>query len=215
MKASALLSWFFNAVLALIGLMGAFRYRQLGTGLRWAWYWAWVGLLTKAIQETFGTTIGTQVITHFYYPISVVFATQALAPYQPRRRGADAVRLSAIGYIIAWAILTATVEQLTSYSRWTAPLRAVLLAVIAARTIGDRLRVRFVERLRDEGVLVALTFVALYGISGIVAPFAAIYEQDAPAVVEHLFVIRNLLALGTLFPLVRAFLLVPEAERAA
>lgn len=214
MNASALVSWVFNAMLAATGLLGALRYRQLGPGLRWAWYWAWVGLLTKALQEMLESSVGTHAITHFYYPVSVIFATQALATYQPYRRGADAVKLSGAGYAIAWVVLTATVEHLTSFSRWTAPLRAVLIAVIAARTIGGRLRIRFVGRLRDQGVLVSLTFVTLYGISGIVTPFAAAYEQNAPAVVEQLLVLRNLVALVALVPLARAFLLAADTEGA-
>lgn len=209
------------AVHILLSLFGFVRWRRLDAGCRYTWAWAFLGLFARLLPKGFDDPTVRLVVAHFYYPISVVLATLALATYQVTRRAADAVRFAGLGYVVAWAIITPLFEELHQFSRWTAPLRALLITVIAARTI-RRPRGRNAGRLsEDRGVLIAASFMVLYAVTGVVAPYAAASHPGNDAMIRvsllrPLLLWRDLIILVSMVPMMWAFMLhVPVPERDA
>lgn len=214
MTANQFLDGLLITVHVLLSLFGVVRWRKLDTGCRFTWAWAFLGLIARLIPKGFDDPTIRLVVAHFYYPVSAVLATLALAPYQVTRRAADAVRLAGLGYVFAWAIITPLFEHLHEFSRWTAPLRALLIAVIAAQTIG-RPRGRDAGPLsEDRGVLIAASFMVLYGVTGIIAPYAALNHTTHLDLMQPMLLWRDVIILTSMVPMMWAFMLhVPVPQR--
>lgn len=214
MTASQLLDGLLITTHILLTLFGVVRWRQLDSGCRFTWAWAVVGLFARLLPKAFDDHSVRLLVAHFYFPVSAVLACYALAPYQVTRRAADAVRLAGYGYVVAWAIITPLFEDLHQFSRWTAPLRAILIAVIAARTISRPRRRDAGPISEDRGVLIASAFMVLYTTTGIVAPYAAQSHLTAVTFVRPLLIWRDVFILASMVPMMWAFMLhVPVPER--
>ncbi|MES2123071.1 MAG: hypothetical protein V4503_00130 [Gemmatimonadota bacterium] len=215
MKTTDFFAWLLVGAHVLLVLFGIFRWSRLDTGCRYIWAWAIVGLAARLLMLGLQGSPLRLVVTHFYLPISAVLATGALASYQSTRRGADTVRIAGYAYVIAWALLTPLVETLTNFSRFTAPLRGILIAVVAAFTIASRARVRQTRALDDRGTLIAAAFAVLYGATGVIAPYAAVYHLTFSARITSLLLIRDVIVLAAMMPMLWACMLHDRDPRRA
>ncbi len=216
MTASQMLGWLLITAHILLVLFGLVRWRRLDHGCRYTWGWAVLGLIARLLQASLILPTDRLVVAHFYMPFSALLAACALATYQSTRHTADAVRFAGLGYVIAWAIITPLFEELHEYSRWTAPLRALLITVIAAVTVGKNRKLRRWPASEDRGTLIAAAFFVLYLATGIVAPYAATYEPTRVVSVATMLLWRDVVVLAAMVPMLWAFMLhVPSAERLA
>ena len=215
MNASDFLSWLLIGVHLLLVLFGLVRWSRLDVGCRFTWAWAVVGLVARLLQVSLPHPADRLIVAHFYFPVSTVLAAWALAFYQPTRRAADAVRLAGVGYVAAWAAITPLFEHLREFSRFTAPLRALLIAVIAILTIRARRRLHRYPPAEDRGLLIAAAFAVLYGATGIVAPYAAAYHTSVPETVALLLRARDVVILAAMVPMLWACMLHVDLERRA
>ncbi|MEP6591843.1 MAG: hypothetical protein ABJC19_11725 [Gemmatimonadota bacterium] len=215
MNASVFLSWLLIGVHLLLVLFGLVRWSRLDVGCRFTWGWAVLGLVARLLQVSLPHPADRLVVAHFYFPMSALLAAWALACYQPTRRAADAVRLAGVCYVIAWAVITPLFEDLHKFSRVTAPLRGILIAVIAGRTIRARRLLHRSPPAEDRGLLIAAGFAVLYAATGIVAPYAAAYHVSAPVTVTLLLRVRDVIVLAAMIPMLWACMLHIDIERRA
>lgn len=215
MSAPDFFAWLLVGAHVLLVLFGVIRWSRLDTGCRYIWAWAVVGLAARLLMLAWKHNELRLVVTHFYFPVSAVLATGALASYQPTRRAADTVRIAGYGYVAAWAIITPLFETLASFSRYTAPLRGILIAVVAALTIATRQRVRQTRALDDRGTLIAAAFALLYAATGVVAPYAAAYHLTEPTRIGALLLFRDVIVLTAMIPMLWACLLHDRDVRSA
>ncbi|MEO5800086.1 MAG: hypothetical protein ABIZ70_15990 [Gemmatimonadales bacterium] len=216
MTSSQVFAWLLITVHALLVLFGLVRWRQLDTGCRYTWIWGLFGLITRYLNISLHVPTDRLVVSHFYYPVSAVLATLALAPYQQTRRDADAVRLAGLGYVAVWAIITPLFEDIRTFSVFTAPLRAALIAIIAIRTISVARKRIAHPWYDDRGILIAAAFALLYTATGITSPWAASNHTTNVALIRPLLLWRDVVVLIAMVPMLWAFLLhvpAPEGEQ--
>jgi hypothetical protein len=207
MTSGSLLGWLLITVHILLVLFGLVRWRRLDAGTRYTWGWALFGLIARLLQDALPNPTDRLVVAHFYLPVSAVLAACALATYQGTRRAADAVRFAGLGYVVAWAIITPLFEQLHEFSRFTAPLRGFLIAVIAGLTMaGNRDRRRWPAS-EDRGTLIAAGFLVLYLATGVVAPYLATFHPARPVTMATMLIWRDVVVLAGMMPMMWAFML--------
>jgi hypothetical protein len=137
-------------------LVGVWRWRSLGRGQKviTLWFGAAIGfdLLALALAPRL---LNTQPISNTLYPISVVLALEALASYQVTRVFAIRFRLVAAAYVVTWAVLHLTVERLTDYSTFAAPLSGIVVLACAALVLFQRVARGRSDVLTDPAFLIA------------------------------------------------------------
>ena len=84
--------------------------------------------------------INTLWLIHAGLPVMTALILWSLSYFQLRLVPRDALRIAAGLYAVVWLVMTAAVEDVTQFSRFTAPLQALVVIAAAAYTLLSRLR---------------------------------------------------------------------------
>lgn len=84
--------------------------------------------------------IETLWIIHAELPFMTALILWSLSYLQLRLVPRDAMRIAAGLYLVVWLVMTGLVEDLSQFSRFTAPLQALVILMAAAYTLVSRLR---------------------------------------------------------------------------
>jgi hypothetical protein len=79
-------------------------------------------------------------IIHAALPVFTALILWSFSYLQLRIVPRDAMRIAAGLYAVAWLVITAALENLSQFSRFTAPLQALVVLVAAAYTLVARLK---------------------------------------------------------------------------
>jgi len=104
-----------------------------------------VTMLTMFMLDIVMTTLGksgsqTLWIIHTGLPVITALVLWSLSYLQLRAVPRDAMRIAAGLYLVAWLVMTGLVEDLSQFSRFTAPLQSLAILMAAAYTLVSRLR---------------------------------------------------------------------------
>jgi hypothetical protein len=118
------------------------------------------------------------VVTFFWFPVSSIFAINALASMHGAGRSRSGLRALSWMMVMAWAILALTIEDFGDYSRITSPMHAILLAAAAAYTLITRVEASRTDLLRDAAFVTA-AFWVIYAIPTVFLSVSARFWMTA------------------------------------
>jgi hypothetical protein len=136
------------------------------------------GWVLSATAFAIGATIAKDIIQNslavafFWYPISAIFAFNALASMHGPGRSRGGLRVLSWLMIAAWVVLALAVEGIGEYSRVTSPMHAILLAAAAAYTLITRVEASRTDLLRDPAFVTA-AFWVIYAVPTVFLSVAA------------------------------------------
>lgn len=171
---------------------------------RWAAAWIFTAFAATVLGYITRYTVqNSLVVSFFWFPVSAWLACGAMAAIHGPGRSSRAIRVASWLYILAWAILSATVEELGNYSRFTASLHSLIMAGIAAYTLVSRVEASRQDLVRDPGFLLSTAWL-IYAIPTVFVEPAArawLRSGDYDQIVVF-FIFRNWIVIGSFVVLV-------------
>ncbi|NNG15634.1 MAG: hypothetical protein HKM89_04065 [Gemmatimonadales bacterium] len=92
------------------------------------------------VQDTFmlivaGTGINNLWLTHAALPLTTGLIVWSFSFWQVSKLARDAVRIAVAIYVVVWLVVSLAVEDFQQFSRFTAPLQALLVLSVAGYTL--------------------------------------------------------------------------------
>jgi hypothetical protein len=164
------------------GAIGLYRWPRLSRAQRLMTLWLVASALVDLLIETTSArTRNAQPLAHVWYAASVIFGVGAMAALQSDRRLVRIHQGIVVAFLAIWGGLAATVEPITEYSKYSAPLHAVVILGAALAALFRRVVTARDDLLLDSGFLLSVGLIAYAVPSAFQTLVAQLWLREHPA----------------------------------
>lgn len=110
-------------------------------------------------------------LTHLWLPLATALILWAFSYWQVSTAARNAVRIAVPIYTVVWLTVSVVVEDFSHFSRFTAPLQALVVLTVAGYTLATRFR-NTDTPLRAPWFWISVGWVLLFGASAIHDPIS-------------------------------------------
>jgi len=156
--------------------------------------WCVVGLAGNLVARWLGTQgINTHFLTYAITPVRGALMLWALSLWQTRPTAKLTIRIMIPAFVIAWAVLTLTVEDITNFSAVAEPVYCLLAIGACVSTLIVRAQETTEPLLRQDWFWICAGFIIVLGMTAFLTPMAAALVREHPDVVIRAYMVRGYL----------------------
>lgn len=174
--------------------------------------WSTVSLGSNLVARWFGARgINNHFITYAITPVQGALMLWALSLWQTRPTAKLTIRIMIPAFIIAWAVLTMTVEDLSNFSAVAEPVYCLLAIGVCVYTLIVRSQETAEPLTRQDWFWICSGFAIVLGMTAFLTPLAAALVRDHPETVIRAYIVRGWVQLAG-FILVTIGMLCPPPQ---
>lgn len=156
--------------------------------------WCVVGFAGNMVARWLGSQgINNHFLTYAITPLKGALMLWALSLWQTRPTAKLTIRIMIPAFVIAWAVLTLTVEDINNFSAVAEPVYCLLAIGACVYTLIVRAQETTDPLVRQDWFWICSGFTIVLGMTAFLTPMAAALVREHPDVVVRAYIVRGYL----------------------